>query len=347
MIGHEPYRQSPSGRQTEYFRVLRVQAETADAVSLILSPEVASSDFVYHAGQYLNFWLDIAGQTLVRCYSFSSAPHEADLRITVKQVHSGRASPYLNAQPLVGKCLLGSRPQGAFTLRDSSRAFLGLAAGSGITPVISMLKHMLHSTLQPCRLFYVTPTPEQTIFHAELELLRQAYSKRLIVQYWHTRLQGPFAGETAQRLLLDLAGDMQPDVYVCGPAAWMDLVQRWVQTHVRRFGSCYHESFSDTAALTTTSVNVGASHEVVIQLAGTHHRLIVGGWQNILAAARDSGLDLPSGCEMGKCGGCMARCLSGELDVGSTDFLTPAEISQGYVLCCQAKPRSACVLNLD
>lgn len=346
MGGREPYKQLPSSRQTESFRVLRVQAETADAVSLILSPEVASSDFVYHAGQYLNLWLDITGQTLVRCYSFSSAPHEADLRITVKQFHGGRASRYLNAQPLVGERLLGSRPQGIFTLRDSSRAFLGLAAGSGITPVISMLKHMLYGTLQPCRLFYVTPTPEQTIFHAELDLLRQVYSERLIVQYWHTQLHGPFAGETAQRRLLDLAGDMQPDVYVCGPTAWMDLVQSWVQARFEWFGGCYQESFSAVAA-TTAPVGVEASHEVVIHLAGTNHRLLAGERQSILVAARAAGLALPSGCELGKCGCCMARCLSGEIDAGSTDFLTPAEIKQGYVLCCQAKPRSACALSLD
>lgn len=347
MDSREPYNQIPSNRQAVSFRVLRVQAETADTVSLILSPEAALNDFIYQAGQYLNLWLDIAGQTLVRCYSFSSAPHETDLRITVKRVPGGRASGYLNAQPLVDECLIGSRPQGTFTLRDSSRAFLGVAAGSGITPVISILKHMLHSTLQPCHLFYVTPTPEQIIFHTELELLRQAYPERLIVQYWHTRLQGPFAGETAQRLLLDLAGNMHPDVYVCGPAAWMDLVRRWVQTHGNWFGNCYHEYFRETATSTNATDTEAARHEVVIRFSDTSHRLMVGGWQSILAAARADGIELPSGCELGKCGGCMARCLSGELDVGSTDFLTPAEIRQGYVLCCQAKPRSACVLSLD
>ncbi len=347
MDGHEHYNQPSSSRQTENFRVLRVQTETADTVSVILGPETASNDFIYHAGQYLNLWLDITGQTLVRCYSFSSAPHETDLRITVKRVPGGQGSSYLNSQPLIGEHLLGSRPQGTFTLRDSSRAFLGLAAGSGITPVISILKHMLHSTLQPCLLFYVTPHPEQTIFHNELELLRQVYPKRLIVQYWHTRLHGPFAGERAQRLLLDMTGNMQPDVYVCGPTAWMNLAQRWVQTHIKRFGNCYHESFSEAVSSTTASVDVGARHEVIIHLSSTSHRLMVGGWQSILAAARASGLELPSGCELGKCGGCMARCLSGEVDVGSTDFLTPAEIRQGYVLCCQAKPRSACVLSLD
>jgi ferredoxin-NADP reductase len=338
----------PAARQGESFRVLRVQAETADAVSLILRPEESAGDFAYEAGQYLNLRLEIAGQTLVRCYSLSSAPHESDLRITVKQIRDGRASRYLNAQSLAGERLLGSRPQGAFTLRDRRRAFLGVAAGSGITPVISMLKHVLHSSWQPCRLLYVTPTPEQTIFHAELDLLRRIYPGRLIVHHWHTRLHGPFAGPMAQRLLLELAGDVQPDVYVCGPSAWMEQVQGWVQAQGECFGGCYNESFcADSAASAPTGEGTGATHEVILQFGGASHRVAAAEGQSLLVAARAAGVDLPSGCEQGKCGCCMARCLSGQVDAGSTDFLTLGEIEQGYVLCCQAKARSACTLSLD
>jgi len=333
-------------RQGEGFRVVRVQAETAEAVSLILEREEDDEGFSYAAGQYLSLQLPIDGQDCVRCYSLSNAPHEAELRVTIKRVREGRVSGYLTGRPLVGTRLVGSRALGDFTLRDCSRPFLGVAAGSGITPVISMLKHMLHSTEQPCRLLYVTPTPEQTIFRDELERLSQAYPQRLEVRHWYTRLQGSWGAEQASRALGELARGDRPDVYLCGPAAWMEQVQAQIAAQVEEFGGCYCESFTP-AAVSPASTGDEALHEVVLQYGGETHRLMAAAGQSILASARAAGLDLPSGCEQGKCGCCMARRVTGELDAGAIDFLTLDEIARGYVLCCQAKPKSACELELE
>lgn len=333
-------------RQGEGFRVVRVQAETAEAVSLILEREADDQGFSYTAGQYLSLQLPIDGQDCVRCYSLSTAPHEAVLRVTVKRVREGRVSGYLTSQPLVGTRLVGSRALGDFTLRDSTRPFLGVAAGSGITPVIAMLKHMLHSTEQQCRLLYVTPSPEQTIFRDELERLARAYPQRLQVHHWYTRLQGSWEEKQAGRVLGELAREDRPDVYLCGPEGWMEQVQAQLAAQVQIFGCCYRESFTP-AVVNPAPAGDEALHEVVLHYGGETHRLMAAAGQSVLASARAAGLELPSGCEQGKCGCCMARCVTGELDSGAIDFLTPGEIAQGYVLCCQAMPKSACELELE
>lgn len=332
--------------QGEGFRVVRVQAETAEAVSLILQHEGDHEPFSYVAGQYLSLSLPIEGQTCVRCYSLSTAPHEAELRVTIKRVRGGRVSSYLTRQPLLGSRLKGSRALGDFHLRDCTRPFLGVAAGSGITPIMSMLKSMLHSTEQLCRLLYVTPTPEQTIFREELEQLSRVYPQRLQVHHWYTRVQGAWEATQADGLLGELAGGTRPDVYLCGPATWMEQVQERIALQAERFGGCYCESFAPATAVPVLAGDK-VLHEVVVQQGGKTHRLQAAAGQSILASARAAGLELPSGCEQGKCGCCMARCVAGELDAGATDFLTRDEIARGYLLCCQAKPKSACELELE
>lgn len=334
--------QSRAARQREEFRVVRVQMETTEAISLILEREGKGEGFAYDAGQYLSLHLFIDGQNCTRCYSFSSAPHEAELRITVKRIHGGRVSGYLTSYPLIGERLLGSSALGDFTVRSTSRPFLGVAAGSGITPIISMLKHMLQHSEQSCRLLYVTPNPEQTIFRHELEKLSQAYPTRLLVCNWYTSQQGAWDPAQGRRVLGELARDDHPDVYLCGPSVWMEEVWELVATQAESFGGCYSESFSQRYSSTTD----GRLHEVVLHSGEVTHRLLASAGQSILASARAAGLDLPSGCEQGKCGCCMARRVRGEMEVGATDFLTLDEIASGHVLCCQAKPRSACELEL-
>lgn len=326
-------------------RVIRVERETAEAVSLYLEPEDTQAAFGFNPGQYLSLQLDIDGQSHVRCYSLSDSPRPGVLRVTVKQVCSGRVSTYLNQQARPGMRLIASPPQGDFGLRNSERAFLAVAAGSGITPLLSMLKHMLQHSSQPCRLLYLSPTPAQTIFLEELRQLGSEHPGRLRVQNWYSRQQGSWQMEQAGQLLETLADGLNPDVYLCGPPAWMEQVRRYVAGRPECFHACHSESFvgqSPEVPATTQEV-----HEVLLHLDGQTHRLLADNNQSILSSARAAGLDLPSGCEMGKCGACMAQKMAGELETGTTDCLTSGEIAQGYLLCCQARPLSSCELVIE
>lgn len=326
-------------------RVIRVERETAEAVSLYLEPEDTQAAFGFSPGQYLSLQLDIDGQSHVRCYSLSDSPRPGVLRVTVKQVGSGRVSAYLNQQAKPGMRLIASPPQGDFGLRNSERAFVAVAAGSGITPLLSMLKHMLQHSSQPCRLLYLSPTPAQTIFLEELRQLGSDYPGRLRVQHWYSRQQGSWQMEQAGKLLETLAEGLNPDVYLCGPPAWMEQVRQYVTSSPGHFQACYSESFVGQAV--EVSTNTQEVHEVLLHLDGQPHRLLADSGQSILSSARAAGLELPSGCEMGKCGACMAQRVAGELETGTTDCLSTDEIAKGYLLCCQAKPLSACELAIQ
>lgn len=329
----------------EIYRVCDIRRETAEAVSVFLEPTSPSSyRHRFQAGQYLNLSFDIGQQTCVRCYSLSNAPHENTLRITVKRIQKGLVSSFITSGLQVGTSVTGIGVHGAFTIQNPCRDFLGVAAGSGITPVISMLKHMLRRSAAVCRLLYVTPDRDSAIFYDELANLVREYSGRLVVHHWHTRKEGRLRDLQLERCLTELAGEHEPDVYLCGPEAWMNQVRAAVRQNPERFGECYQELFVSGSSLSSPQSGGSNYHEVVLENAGKSYRLSVAESQTILAGAKAAGVDIPFGCEQGKCGCCMANCKSGEVDPGDTGFLTEAELEHGYILCCQAKPRSPCVV---
>jgi len=332
----------------EVYKVVAIQRETADAVSVWLEPTTYVQEHCqFKAGQYLNLQFPIGHQAPVRCYSLSTPPQEGNLRITVKHIPNGLVSGYVTSELQVGTLIAGSRAHGSFFIQDPEQAFLGVAAGSGITPVISMLRHMLQRTSVECRLFYVTPNRESTIFYDELEALAGLYADRLIVHHWHTRDNGHITEDQLEKSLMALAGCHKPDVYLCGPNAWMKQTRIAVQKNPECFGNCYQELFiSDEDDSPGSSTNE-CYHDVILRIGGAEHRLWVAETQTILAAAKAAGLALPAGCEQGKCGSCCANCTSGQVAPGNIDFLTETEIQQGYVLCCQARPRGPCVIEVD
>jgi len=342
----------PEGDQSQgvadIYRVCDIERETEDAVSVFLEPTSScrrSHQFL--SGQYLNLRFDIDQQTCVRCYSLSSAPHEGTLRITIKRIENGLVSNFITSGLQVGTLVTGNGAHGDFTIQDPDRAFLGVAAGSGITPVISMLKHMLRHSTSTCRLLYVTPNRESAIFYDELADLVRDYSGRLEVHHWHTREKGRLCDHQLERYLKELAGEYEPDVYLCGPEAWMERVGAVVRRSPGCFGGCYQEFFVSNCSQWSSPSEDDRYHEVVLENAGKTHRLSVAENHTILAGAKAAGVDIPSGCEQGKCGSCMANCTSGEVDAGNTGFLTEDEVRQGYILCCQARPLSRCVVVTD
>lgn len=342
----------PGGEQRrgmdEVYRVCDIQQETADAVSVYLEPMSSSGHcYQFRSGQYLNLRFDIGQQTCVRCYSLSSAPHEGVLRVTVKRIRDGLVSGYIASGLEVGSQVAGNGAQGDFVVRNPDRAFLGVAAGSGITPVISMLKDMLQHSSARCRLLYVTPDRDSAIFHDELADLQSSYPGRLQVQHWHTRENGRLRERQLEQCLMQLAGEHEPDVYLCGPEAWMSQVSAAVKQSPERFGAVYQELFGFSGYSSSPSPGETARHEVVLENAGTSHRLMVAENQTILAGARAAGIAIASGCEQGKCGSCMAWCAAGEVDPGDTGFLTEGEIRSGYILCCQARPLTPCVVRTE
>ncbi len=324
-------------------RVARVIEETHDAVSFVLDvPGSLAALFRYRAGQFLTLEIALEGGPLRRCYSLASSPqHDPVHKITVKRVRDGRASNWLNDRVREGDVLLAQPPEGRFVLTGTERPLLLFAGGSGITPVISLLKTALATTRRRARLVYANRDERSIIFHDELlELARQA-GDRLDLIFRQDDREG-FVREANVTSLIGGLEDGEP--YLCGPSAFMDTVERGLlasgvpaeRVHIERFLSlpapgAPHPSVSpgDTEQVPET---------VLIKLGGVSSEVRYRPGQSLLRAALDASLDAPYSCEEGFCGSCVARLLEGEVRMDADDALSAEEKRRGLILACQSRP---------
>ncbi|MDT7686756.1 MAG: 3-ketosteroid 9alpha-monooxygenase subunit [Pseudonocardiales bacterium] len=351
-------------------RVSEVTAETVDAVSLTLRvpPELAPR-YAYRPGQFLTLRIPTAdGSALARCYSLSSSPHPvnpgADLTVTVKRVAEGRGSNWLCDHVEVGVELDTMPPAGTFTPRSLDADLLLVAAGSGITPVMSILRAALAAGSGRLVLLYANRDERSVIFADELRELAAAYPARLVVLHWLESLQG-LPGRAALAALA--APHAEREVFLCGPAPFMDAMTHALRDlgvprkrlHIERFVSLTEDPF---AALADASVAAAGSVEspaegsdgspaedsaedsgemdssVEVRLDGEHHTFRWPAGTVLLDLLRDRGLDAPFSCREGACSACACRVTAGEVKMRRNEVLDQTDLDEGYVLACQALP---------
>jgi ferredoxin-NADP reductase len=326
-------------------RVKRVVRETADAVSLVLDvPAHCSSDFRYQAGQFLTLRVHLDGRELRRCYSMSSAPAEEELQITVKRDPGGLVSNWLNDTIAEGAHLDAAPPEGRFVLRDNTETtdeLVAFAGGSGITPIISLIRTVLDGSLRRIRLFYANRARDSVIFDRVLAELAEVHAERLVVVHHFDDDNGVVTVPVIERFVADV-GDA--DYYICGPAPFMDTVEQIVvksgapsaRIHLERFKVAPVTIEADDASGTQTD-------EVVIELDRTTTVATYRAGNTILQTARMAGLQAPSSCETGSCGTCMAKVVEGTAKMLNNDALEDDEVAEGWVLTCQSLPTSPTV----
>lgn len=330
--------------------VRRVVAETADAISIVFDvPDDLADRYVYRSGQFVTLRVVVDGVAHLRSYSMSSAPETDDeLQVTVKRVPTGPVSSWLHGSLKAGDVVEVSVPAGAFGLKDSAEEIAAFAAGSGITPIISMVKSALHSTDRRVRLLVANQDRGSVIFAAALKDLEDRHPDRLTVRYHHDDESG-FVDEAQVAAFVD--GRREVACYLCGPSAFMEIVQAGLaqagvfpdRVELERFTprsaailSPPEESVDITAgddAAPSITITVGRKTKTVKQ----RDQL------TILESARWSGLPAPSSCEAGHCATCMAQVLEGEISMRRNDILTDAEVEEGWVLTCQTVPLSPVV----
>ena len=319
-------------------QIERVIDETPDARSFVLRiPSELEADFAYRAGQFLTFKVAWEGTELIRCYSLASSPDvEREHKVTVKRVDDGRVSNWMNDQLLPGRDVDVMAPAGRFVLREAEAPLLLFGGGSGITPVISLLKTALATTPRRIRLFYANRDAVSVIFRAELDGLVGEHPSRLEVVH-HLDADSGFAGPRQIGAALD--GFEDAHVYVCGPTPYMDLVEATLESrgvghdriHIERF-----ESPADgEAPQVVLSAGAQVPEEVLVHLGGQQHRVPYEKGQSLLAAARKAGLDAPFACEEGYCGSCAAKRIQGEVVMATNDVFEDDELEEGWVLTCQ------------
>ena len=319
-------------------RVVAVVDETADTRSFVLEiPHGLGPAFAYTAGQFCTFRATIAGEEVVRSYSMSSSPDVGDpFAVTVKRVAGGRMSNWMNDTLAAGAEIDVMRPTGLFVLHDRDAPIVAFAGGSGITPVLSIIKTALATTTRPILLVYANRDADAVIFGAELERLRAQHGDRLSV---HHHLDSERSFLTADECAL-LATEHAPgDFYICGPGPYMDTVEAGLARLGVEAGQVFIERFALPDAVVIAS-ETPVPESIVLRLERRKQTIPYHAGDTILQAARRAGLRPPFSCEAGNCATCMAHLDDGSVSMIVNNALDQGELDDGWILTCQSIPTS-------
>jgi ferredoxin-NADP reductase len=254
----------------------------------------------------------------------------------VKRVDGGLMSNWMNDALRPGDTIDVMAPAGLFVLRDVETPIVAFAGGSGITPIISIIKTALATTARPILLVYANRRADAVIFAAELERLRAASNGRLVVHH-HLDEDNGFLDAARCSSLVDERDDA--DFYVCGPGPYMDVVEAALATLDVERERVFIERFvvpDDVPDVSTTT-----TESVVVRLERRAHTLAYHEGDTVLETARRGGLNPPFQCESGSCATCMAHLDEGSVRMRVNNALTPEEVDEGWILTCQSLPSSA------
>ena len=334
-------------------RIKDVVRETHDANSFVLDvPDDLEATFRYRPGQFCTFRVPVDGMEQVRSYSMSSAPTtDDDLTVTVKRVAGGLVSNWFLDRLGVGDVIEVTKPAGVFSPREGvDGPVLGFCGGSGVTPVMSISKHVLAETGRTVRLLYANRDRESVIFDAAFGALGAAHAGRLDVRH-HLDDAGGFLTPDAVAAFVGAdAGDA--DCYVCGPGPFMDLVESVLvelgvpgeRIFIERFLVEQQEKDAAAVAVEATDAAAAVPAEVTVILGGKKSVVKYQAGDTLLETARRGGLRPPFSCEAGNCATCMAFLKEGSVRMRANNALTPEEVEEGWILTCQSLPSGETVV---
>ena len=323
------------------WRVAEVVVETADTHSFVLEP-LDEQPVSYRAGQFLTVKVpsDRTGH-VARSYSFSSAPATGEpARITVRRTADGYASNWLCDRIRAGDEIESLAPGGVFTPADPAADLLLVGGGSGITPILSILKETLRRGTGHVVLLYASRDERSVIFADEVRALQQSHPDRLAVMHWLESVQGRPDAAAIGLLRPYLARE----AWICGPAPFMELVESGLlsagadptSVHVERFLSLTSDPFRDGDEPADDSGNATAAM-LELTLDGVKHELPWPPGKRLLEVALDAGLPAPYSCREGACSACACLVELGEVDMERNDVLSADDLADGVVLSCQAR----------
>ncbi len=343
-------------REFHELRVAAIVEETQDSRSFVLEiPSALQAQFAYQAGQFLTFEIPWNGFFVRRCYSLASSPDiDSEHKVTVKRFEGGRVSNWMIDRLRVGDTLRVKAPDGRFVLteRPANVPLTLFAGGSGITPLVSLMKSALAKTGRSVKLIYANRSRDTIIFSRALDALLETYPGRLEIHH-HIDSEGGYLSIDAIRALI--VGREEGDHYVCGPSAFMDTVERalelsGVPPHRLRIERFVSPIDPDQRAMRTNVEAVDRDHvpqSFAIRVNGKVHMVPYEPGLTLLVAAQKAGLKPPSSCEDGFCGSCMAQLVGGDVVMKTREALTDKQIAEGRILLCQSLPKSTSPIEVD
>lgn len=339
-------------------KVVDVYRTIRDAVVVTLQP-ASDADFSFIQGQYLTFRREFNGAELRRSYSICSGVHEKVLRVGIKKVDGGAFSTWANEQLKPGDTLESMKPMGNFYIPISKyppRHYLGFAGGSGITPVLSVLKSILNAEpLSSFTLVYANRAVNTIMFREELEDIKNRYMGRLsIVHVLESGSEGAelFSGrvdtDKCAALFAGWINIHSVDFsFICGPEPMMLGIVASLKTYGLTDDQIKFELFSSSQsgqvkrkAVAEHLIGESNTSQVDVTLDGTTHRLTMKKNQTLLESLLENAVDAPFACKAGVCSTCRCRVTQGEIEMAANHALEDYEVERGDVLACQTYPVS-------
>ena len=341
-------------------KVSDVRKETADCVSVAFEvPSSLKEEYKFIPGQYLTLKLFIEGEELRRSYSICSAPAENEMRVAVKKVQGGKGSNLVNSALKPGDEIEVMTPMGSFHTPMSSvhrKTYLLFAGGSGITPMLSIIKTVLSAEPgSSLTLFYGNLNEESTIFKKQLDELAAKNSSRFKLYYVFDKpasaidelYKGIMTKDKAKAIFdkhVDLKNDNE--FFICGPKPMMDNVRETLEDKKVEKARIHIEYF--TSAIDAPEKTVSAAEKIVAQVTIVQYGIettfeLASTGKAILDAAIEHGVDAPFACKGAVCATCRGKLIEGKVLMSKNFALTDSEVAEGYILTCQSHPTTPVV----
>ena len=341
-------------------KVLDVYKETKDcSVVSFEIPDDLKSEFKYNHGQHLTLRANIGGNEIRRSYSLCSSPTENKWQVAVKKINGGLFSAFVNDTLKKGDMLEIMPPNGVFfkeAISTQAKNYIAFAAGSGITPILSIIK--THLALEPkstFQLFYLNRTVKSIIFKEEIELLKNRYFGRFEIFHFLTKekrsiplLNGRFTQEKLQTLtsrIIDVAS--VDECFICGPEEMIFLIRDELTAAGLSKDKIHFELFSSGISeedkLRVNKIlekKVEGTDVTILDGGKEFHFIMDDDYDNILDGALAAGADLPFACKGGVCSTCRCKVIQGTVEMKVNYALDENEVAKNYILSCQAVPTS-------
>ncbi|MCP9199324.1 ferredoxin--NADP reductase [Gramella sp. GC03-9] len=330
-------------------KIKEIIRETSQAVSISFEiPENLKDTFNFSAGQYITVKFEADGQEFRRAYSLCSAPKSDEFKVTVKEVEGGRFSVIANNKLQAGDILEVHPPEGKFILEPGEKIgnYAAFAAGSGITPILSIIKTVLRD--EPHSKFVLTygnKSIDDTIFFKELLKLQAEFPHRLFIEFVYSRTReenshfGRIETSTVNYVLKNKFKDHPFDkFYLCGPEAMIKQVTEVLKNNGIKDDQILFELFTNTAEEKEIQGDTDGQTAVTVMVDDEEHTFSMDRKEVVLDVALENDIDVPYSCQGGICSSCMARITEGKAEMSKNQILTDEEIEEGFILTCQAHP---------